>query len=441
MVGNFIMVLGESFGFMASTVDGAFISIRIVFLGLSMMIPTFFAFIQHYCEQPLPKAVNYVSVIGAFTLTLLSWTSERHNLFFESIHLLCPETHGIYCWEITRGVLYPASVFYPILIMIFAIILLIKRVRRTSGAMKKKQLIFICFIAVYAIPYVIYALRPGIIVGQLGVLYGVMSSVLLYLGIFRYDLLENEEAARLQKTINDMIANISHDLKTPLTVLNISLKKLLNVSPGDPSYSREIQVAYNKNLDLQRLIQNLIEVSRIESVPNLCNPEWVSLNDLLSDIQEKYADHLENAGLSFDVLGDSGDVLILCDPAKIWSVFDNLIYNAARHTHAGGITVAAATKNNSGSNGNKTSGASADGIATITITDTGCGIAEAHLHHIFERFYKIDTGRGASSGDSGLGLYIVKSIMDSTQGKVRIESEVGVGTSVILTFIVKGTCI
>lgn len=219
--------------------------------------------------------------------------------------------------------------------------------------------------------------------------------------------------------MKELVGNISHDLKTPLSAMSVSLERLLSLTPDDKNYKRYTQIAYAKSIDLKRLTQNLIDVSRIEAGQNQYRPEWISLNNLLSQIQEKYADYIESEGLYLDVTGSGEDISVFTDPIKIWNVFDNIIYNSLRHTVEGGITVTAETKN---------------GVAVIIITDTGCGIPKEHLPRIFDRFYKVSGGRGPHEGDSGIGLYIVKSVMEGCGGSVYAKSEVGTGTSVILTF-------
>ena len=119
-----------------------------------------------------------------------------------------------------------------------------------------------------------------------------------------------------------------------------------------------------------------------------------------------------------------GMVEIMIAPFKIWSVFNNTIYNAVRHTKSGGIIITAG--------GIETSDISS--VATVIITDTGCGIESEHLPYIFDRFYKVSNDKSTHEGESGLGLHLVKSIMEGCGGSVNIESEPGKGTSVILTF-------
>lgn len=408
---------------MAVTIEGALFSTKMLFLGGAVMVPSFYVFVQHYFELPLPKVVNYVNVILAILLSIIMWIPQLRPLICASIYVYPEYSNNIFNWGVTPGVLYPFVRMHHIAMVAIIMLRLAKKLHHYNMAQRKIIIILVSYATVYIVPNSLVILYPDLYIILLFFNMPLISgaSVALYLKFFRYAMLENEEAVRLQKSINDIVANISHDLKTPLTVLSVNLEKLLKVLPEDSTYSKYTKVAYNKNLDLQRLIHNLIEVTRIDSIQNLYNPKWLSLNDLLADINKKYSSHLESIGLTFDVVGGSSDRLIYADPIKIWSVFDNIIYNAIRHTQAGGITVTACT--------------SAKDIVTIKVTDTGCGITKDSLPRIFERFFKVEPSRGTQSGESGLGLYIVKSIMEKSNGKVHMESEEGVGTSVILTFI------
>lgn len=113
------------------------------------------------------------------------------------------------------------------------------------------------------------------------------------------------------------------------------------------------------------------------------------------------------------------DAEISTDPQKIWSVFDNIIYNAVRYTASGSVTITAHKEASS---------------VTVTIADTGCGISPEHLPKIFERFYRASPARGTKDGESGLGLYIVKSVMEGCGGSAEIKSRPDEGTSIILRF-------
>ena len=419
---SFIYVFGVIFQMMANTVDGGLLGWRMVYFGGYLAAPLFLVFVQQYCETHLHKLINIFVFATALVVIVLTWTAESHNLIFTTAQLYPYGSPGpgLSVWGTTAGALWPIVVVQPALCVGLTLWVLAKKYG-TSNTFQRKRLWILAFCASV----------PGIT--QIFTLFGLsffgmhyssivipISVVLVYFGLSKYDLLENEETIRAQNWLRDMIANISHDIKTPLTILSGSIEKLIEANPNDPDYPRDIQIAYNKNLDLQRLIQNLIEVTRIEAAQNLYNPEWVRLDSVLIDIQKKYGDYLDSMGLYLDISGSADDKThIYTDPTKIWSVFDNIIYNAARHTEQGGITVTAETTGDS---------------LTITITDTGCGIAKKHLPHIFGQFYKGGADRKSKAGESGLGLFIVKSIMDGCDGTVEIQSQENIGTSIMLTF-------
>jgi|GEM_PF-1488288 len=235
-------------------------------------------------------------------------------------------------------------------------------------------------------------------------------------------------AVEASKAKSEFLAAISHDLKTPLSVMSVNLETLSAhaQTQSNAQYQRYVRTAYQKNLDLQRLVQNLFEAGRLETNLSIYTPQWESMLTLLARAHEKYEAYLEDKGLAFEIIaGDDREIMV--DPQKIWSVFDNIVYNSVRHTQSGGITINAGSADSS----DETS------VTTITITDTGCGIEPEHLPFVFERFYKVSKGRNGSEGESGLGLYLVKNIMESCGGSVSIDSEPDKGTVVILTFKVR----
>lgn len=225
----------------------------------------------------------------------------------------------------------------------------------------------------------------------------------------------NRHLAASQTALREMISNISHDLKTPLTVLNNYLELLGDeaIASNEQERNEYLGIAYHKNLDLQRLIHNLFEVTRMEGGTAVCHMEWVSAAKLMAEAGGKYADLVCDKGLSFPIEAD--DTLQLrIDKNRIWSVLDNLVYNALRHTAAGGSISLRLYRE-----GDR---------AVLTVADTGEGIDAGHLPHIFERFYKVSAERGEKDGSSGLGLYIVKTTVEAMKGTVAVESTLGKGT-------------
>lgn len=231
----------------------------------------------------------------------------------------------------------------------------------------------------------------------------------------------NTQLAASQAALREMIANISHDLKTPLTVLNNYLELLgdQTITANEQERAEYLGIAYHKNLDLQRLIHNLFEVTRLEGGTAVYRLEWVSAARLVGEAQQKYADQIQDGGRMFSAWAEE-NLEIRLDSNKVWSLLDNLIYNAMRHTPEGGNIRLMIIRN-----GEK---------AEIQVEDTGEGIAPEHLPYIFERFYKVSRERGEKDGSSGLGLYIVKTVTEAMEGTVEVDSTCGIGTRFTMRF-------
>lgn len=231
----------------------------------------------------------------------------------------------------------------------------------------------------------------------------------------------NRQLAASQAALREMIANISHDLKTPLTVLNNYLELLGDdtIAANEQERAEYLGIAYHKNLDLQRLIHNLFEVTRMEGGTVVYRLEQVHALRLIKDAERKYGELVRDNGLEFLTEAEDGIDLNI-DYNKIWSVLDNLIYNAIRHTKEGGSISLSIRRNKNNTE--------------LTVSDTGEGIAPDHLPHIFERFYKVSPERGEKDGSSGLGLYIVKTVVEAMGGAVQVVSAPGKGTVFTITF-------
>ena len=232
----------------------------------------------------------------------------------------------------------------------------------------------------------------------------------------------NAQLADSQAALRDTIRNISHDLKPPLTVLNNYLELLEDdsLALGEPERTEYLGIAYRKNLDLQRLINDLFVVTRMESGGVEYRLDWTGAAGLAEEAAEKYASQARAKGVRFTAQAGPGLELYV-DRDKIWTILDDLVYNALRYTPAGGSV--ALTLDLQGPD-----------RACLRVADTGAGIPPEHLGRIFERFYKASQERGARDGSSGLGLYIVKTVAEAMGGAAAVESTLGVGTLFTLLF-------
>ena len=226
----------------------------------------------------------------------------------------------------------------------------------------------------------------------------------------------NQSLAASEHRVKETVRNISHDLKTPMSILSANLQMLEDDNPQSEDFGRHLGVIKNKMDDLTRLIQNLTVVSRLESGEVIYNMEWTPISALLGRFRDRYETIAGQSGVSLRVsFAEEADVFI--DPNEIWSVFENLINNSLRYTPEGGVI-------------RVTAGGITDGFVTVTVSDTGCGVEPEHLPHIFERYYMADKARASVKGGSGIGLYIVKTAVEAMGGSVAAESKPGEGFEV-----------
>ncbi|HEX7240773.1 MAG TPA: ATP-binding protein, partial [Longimicrobiaceae bacterium] len=232
---------------------------------------------------------------------------------------------------------------------------------------------------------------------------------------------------RLEDVRRDFVANASHELKTPLTAIRGYSETLLDENLP-PELRRRFAEVVKGNADrLQRIVDDLLDLSRIESGGWRAEPETVEVEEAAGEAWSTLEREAEEKGVGFAVEVSPGCGHVHADPSALRQVFTNLFHNALRHTGPGGeITVAArcAPPPREGAAGR---------WVQVEVRDTGSGIPAVHLPRIFERFYRVDTGRSRAEGGTGLGLAIVRHLVESHGGQVEAESELGRGTAVRFT--------
>ncbi len=213
--------------------------------------------------------------------------------------------------------------------------------------------------------------------------------------------------------LRTLIGNVSHDLKTPLSVINTNLYLLERLNDSDQGQAR-LDIIKLQTARLEKLIQDLLTISRLDYLPELTVAP-VDLAALLGTIGDQLRSAVEqkNLAATFDVPPDLPPVL--ADADELHRVFVNLVENAIKYTPRGrSITVSAAAQ---------------AGSLVVEVRDTGIGIEAADLPHIFERFYRAASARDSDASGSGLGLAIVRKVIDMHRGSVEVESMPGQGTS------------
>lgn len=219
---------------------------------------------------------------------------------------------------------------------------------------------------------------------------------------------------RLEKTRRDYVANVSHELRTPLTAVRGLLEPLADgMIQDDETKQRYYKIMLREVVRLSRLITDMLELSRLQSGTEHMEVSAVNLEELLQDTKQSYQNEAAQRGIALK-LDAKGVPYAMTDEDRVEQLLVILLDNAMHYTPEGGSITIGATE---------TTG---DRIL-VSVTDTGCGIAEADLPHVFERFYKTDKSR--KEGGTGLGLSIAKQIVDKLGEEIYVESKTNEGTS------------
>jgi signal transduction histidine kinase len=226
----------------------------------------------------------------------------------------------------------------------------------------------------------------------------------------------SDELESVERLRRELVANVSHELKTPISALRAHLENLLDgVERPDPE---TLQVMLNQSERLGRLVDQLLDLSRIESGELRLNRSPVPLHPLVREVLSEIEMARAHRGVRVaDAVPDDLPP-VLVDPERVHQVLFNLLDNAVRYTPPGGeVTVAAH---------------GANGGCEVAVSDTGPGIAPEHLPRLFERFYRADAARSRGDGGTGIGLAIARSVVEAHGGRIRAESRLGHGS--VFTF-------
>jgi len=221
---------------------------------------------------------------------------------------------------------------------------------------------------------------------------------------------------RMEAARRDFVANVSHELKTPLTVVRGYAETLLGEEPPPDVRRTFVGSIVTNAARMQRLVDDLLDLSRIESGAWTPHPEAVAIAPMAEQVWAEIGPAGSAAERTFalEVAGDAAAVS--ADPEALRQVLRNVLENAARYTPPGGRVTVRTRRD-------------AEAVV-VEVADTGPGIAGEHLPRIFERFYRADPARSRELGGTGLGLAIVKHLIEAHGGRVEAESRLGEGTSI-----------
>jgi len=224
------------------------------------------------------------------------------------------------------------------------------------------------------------------------------------------------EERRLDKLRKDFIANVSHELRTPIAMLQGYSEAIIDDIASSDEEKKEIaQVIYDESLRMGRLVNELLDLARMEAGHISLNLEIVEIEPLVDRIVRKFQGLAKEKQISLSCSKNGILGTLNLDPDRIEQVLTNLIDNAIRHTEEGGNVTLKVVSTQSG--------------LQFDVQDSGSGIPEEDLPFVFERFYKADKARTRGRSGTGLGLAIAKNIVDAHQGDISVHSKINEGTT------------
>jgi two-component system phosphate regulon sensor histidine kinase PhoR len=229
---------------------------------------------------------------------------------------------------------------------------------------------------------------------------------------------------RLERMRSEFVANVSHELKTPVAAVKGFAETLLSGAMKDPETARSfLTIIHDESERLNRLIGDILELSKIESRRSPLQFSPVNLSIFLARMTELLSAEAAKKEILLDVQTED-ELFIEADEDRLGQILMNLMQNGINYTPEGGKVKVRAEiiVPDSGE----------EEMVRITVSDTGIGIPKKDIPRIFERFYRVDKARSRSSGGTGLGLSIVKHLAELHHGTIRVESTIGVGSQFIL---------
>jgi two-component system phosphate regulon sensor histidine kinase PhoR len=224
----------------------------------------------------------------------------------------------------------------------------------------------------------------------------------------------------LEKIRRDFVANVSHELRTPLTTIKGYAETLLEGALKEEVASQFVQVIKRHSDRLEKIVEDLLILSKIESKEFQLRRESLSVSDLIEDVLDFIKEPLNKKKMSVFVGELPPTLLVYGDRQYLEQVLINILDNAIKYGHERGRIVISATERDQRE-------------VEISVKDDGIGVPKEDLLRVFERFYRVDKGRSRELGGTGLGLSIVKHIVQAHGGRIWVESQLGEGSTFYFT--------
>src|SRR5690606_7996279 len=231
-----------------------------------------------------------------------------------------------------------------------------------------------------------------------------------------HDITEQE---KLEEERREFVSNVSHELRTPLTTMRSYLEALSDGAMKDDNLGpRFLGVTRNETERMIRLVNDLLQLSRMDSRNYQLNKNWVDFVKFLNHIIDRF-EMTKERHVTFKREFPNKEIFVEVDEDKLTQVIDNIISNALKYSPEGGRITYRIKE--------------LDGKIEISISDQGIGIPKENLEKVFERFYRVDRARTRQLGGTGLGLAIAKEMIGAHGGDIWAESKEGKGTTILFT--------
>jgi two-component system sensor histidine kinase SenX3 len=228
---------------------------------------------------------------------------------------------------------------------------------------------------------------------------------------------DRTESQRVEAIRRDFVANVSHELKTPIGALNLLAEAVAEAKDDPEAVVRFADRMQGESERLTRLVQQIIDLSRLQNDTASDDQAVVKVAELIAEAAEHSATEAERKKIDIAVTLE-GELFVQGDRAQLYAAVSNLVENAVRYSEESSQVSVSATE--------------AGDSVRIGVTDRGIGISTDELDRIFERFYRVDPARARNTGGTGLGLSIVKHVAASHGGSVEVWSEPGSGSTFTL---------
>ncbi len=227
------------------------------------------------------------------------------------------------------------------------------------------------------------------------------------------DLTERRQIERVKR---DFIANVSHELKTPITTIKGYIETLMDEVVEDRDRAKEfLEIAYRNVVRMERLVEDLINLTGIESGVVRIEKRKVNLKEIFEELLKEFRPKASKKGLQICIDLEDETTTIQADPLRLRQILGNLVDNAIKFTESGAVTIGVKHT---------------DGMTTLYVQDTGIGIPKEYLPRLGERFFRVDPSRSRALGGTGLGLAIVKHLVLAHGWRMSIDSQPNKGTRV-----------